>query len=128
MQSDIITRFNTVVSLGDSLLQVMEVKTGMAECRLKFDFGRILSIDKPSIFDPKAKFAPASLLLRGVKSIIFDGEYQLNSTVIDYGATPSESGEHVEFYLELSGGTDPDAFLVKVTFRAMDFDFGPWVD
>jgi hypothetical protein len=127
-RAEIITRFNTLVSLGDALLQVVELRTGEAECRVKFDFARKLKAEGASIFDPEENFEPASLCLRGVQSIVCDGTYQLNSTVVDFGAAPSGDREFIEFYFELSGGTDPDAFLVKVKILATDFQLGIWSD
>jgi hypothetical protein len=124
-RTEIVTRFNRLY-LGDSLLQQVELKIGEAECRLTFNAGKVLKAEGGSIFEPEAKFAPAVLRLQGVRSISCEGgRYQLNSTVLDFGATPSEDRVHIDFYFDLTGGTDPDAFMVKVKFEARGFDFGP---
>lgn len=125
-RAEIVSRFNRLY-LGDSLLQRVEVKIGEAECRLTFNSGNVLKAEGASIFDPEAKFAPAMLRLRGLRSISGEGatRYQLNSTVVDFGAATGRNPDYIEFYLVLTGGTDPDAFMAKVTFEAKDFDFGP---
>lgn len=122
----IIKRFNTLLSLADSLLGVLELRTGEAECRLKFDFARVLRAEGASIFDPEAVYKPASLRLFGVRSIVFSGTYQLNSTVVDFGAEPSDEDDFIEFYFDLTGGSDPDAFLVRLKILAKEFEFGRW--
>ncbi|WP_257450598.1 hypothetical protein [Archangium lipolyticum] len=124
-RTKIISRFNTLY-LGDSLLQQVELKIGEAECLLKFNAGKVLRAEGASIFDAEARFAPALLRLQGVRSITCEGgRYQLNSTVVDFGAVASADREYIEFYLDLTGGTDPDAFMVKVKFEAKAFEFGP---
>ncbi|WP_224241737.1 hypothetical protein [Hyalangium gracile] len=124
-RTQIVTNFNALY-LGDSLLQQVELKIGDAECRLKFNSGKVLEAEGASIFEPKEMFAPAVLRLQGIRSITCEGgRYQLNSTVVDFGAVISKEHEYIDFYFELSGGTNPDAFLVKLKFEAMSFDFGP---
>ena len=118
-------RFNSLVALDDSLLQVVELKTGLAECRLVFDFARLLKAEGSSVFDPEAVYRPACLALFGVRSISFDGMlYQLNSTVVGHGAAPASVKGFVEFYFDLTGGTDPDAFMARMKIVARDFTFG----
>lgn len=112
--------------LGDSLLEAIELKTAQAECRLRFNAGKILKGNGASIFDPKARFEPALLCLHGVRSIACGGVYQLNSTVVDFGAAATADGQYVDFYFDLTGGTDPDAYLVRINIVARSFDFGPW--
>jgi len=126
--TEIATRFNRRLSLGDALLQVLELRTGAAQCRLKFESGRLLKDEEVSWpSEPEARFEPASLCFHGVRSIDFDGSYQLNSTVIDFGATSNGSSEYVEFYFDLTGGRDPECFIVKLKIVAKSFEYGPWV-
>ena len=122
---DIQTRFNSLIALGDSLLQVVELKTGLAECRLVFDFASLLKADGASVFDPETVYQPACLAFFGVRSVSFEGMvYQLNSTVVGHGAAPASVNGFVEFYFDLTGGTDPDAFMARMKIVARDFSFG----
>jgi len=41
-------------------------------------------------------------------------------------AEPTGDGEHVNFSFDLTGGTDPEAFLVTVTITAATFDVTAW--
>lgn len=113
-----------LVYIGDSLLKVLEIQTGGATCRLRFDAGMVLSPGSMDIFQPEEKFAPAFLNIFGVRSLTFDGSYQLNSTVVGFGAEALAGGEYVEFYFVLTGGTDPDAFMVKLRIVGRSFTFG----
>lgn len=114
------SRFDDVVALDDALLQTLELKTGGAECKLVFDFGRLITDPTASIFDAQV-YRPACLVFSGVRSLAFDlASYQLNSTVIDSGAT--QRGDEVEFYLDLTGGRD-DHFIVRLTIVAEDFEY-----
>jgi hypothetical protein len=123
---DIERTFNSRVGLDDSLLQLVELRTGGAECRLTFDFGRLLNVDASNIFDSEAVHRPACLTLFGVRSVSCEGaSYQLNSTVVGYGARAVGAEGFFEFYFDLTGGTDPDAFMVKLVITARDFGFGP---
>ncbi len=124
-RTEMMTGFNRLY-LGDSLLQQVELKIVDAECRLRFNAGMVLKAKEASIFEPEAKYAPAVLRLEGVRSITFEGgRYQLNSTVVDFGAVPGTDCDHIEFYFDLTGGVDPDAFLVRLKFEAKAFAFGP---
>lgn len=120
------TQFNTFVCLDDSLLQVFELRTGDAACILRFEFATILKAPGGSPYDPRVRFEPARLSFRGVRSVMFGGEYQLNSTVVGCRAEPTGDGEHVTFLFDLTGGTDPEAFLVTVTITASSFDVTAW--
>jgi len=124
-QVELLRRFNSLY-LGDSMLEMVQLKTGEAECRLRFNSGKVLKDDGTTIFSPESKFEPASLWLYGVRSIECNGPYQLNSTVVDFGAKPNVEVGFIDFHFDLTGGTDPDAFLVKVKIVAKDFLFGPW--
>lgn len=124
-QQDTETRFNSLVALDDSLLQVVELQTGKGECKLVFDFARLLRVEGGSIFDPEAVYRPACVVLFGVRSVSFEGAaYELNSTVVGHGAAPASVNGFVEFYFDLTGGTDRDAFLVRMKIVAQDFSFG----
>jgi hypothetical protein len=121
-RDEIVNRFNTLY-LGDSLLQEISVETGSAQCRLRFSAGSVLK-KGGTIFDPELRFEPALLRLHAVKSIQCEGgPYRLNSTVVDFGAAPTDHDDLIEFSFDMTGGTDPESFLVKVTIRAEDFDF-----
>jgi hypothetical protein len=109
-----ISRFN-ILYIGDSLLERLELNTQEAACHLRFSMARVLEAEGASIFEPRARYEPAWLRLSGVRSIRFDRGYQLNSTVVDFGAIDHGDGEYIEFYFELTGGVDPAAFLVKMT-------------
>ena len=112
--------------LGDSLLQQVVLNTGAASCGLTFDGVRRLKAEGASIFDPEATFTPALLRFRGVRSIDRDGAaYQLNSTVIGFGAAPVGDGDLIEFHFVLTGGHDPEAFMVRLNISVVGFDFGP---
>lgn len=125
VRNEFVSRFNTLY-LGDSLLRSVEFKIPEAECRLTFGAGMVLKAGGGSIFEPEATFAPALLRLQGVRSVIWDEKtYQFNSTVVDFGAEVSGEGEYIEFYFTLTGGSDPDAFMVTVKFIAKAFEFGP---
>jgi hypothetical protein len=123
---EVIERFN-LLSLGDALLQRIEIDTARAECRLKLSFGGVLEAPGASRFEPAEQFAPASLRISGVRSISCgNSPYQLNSTVVDYGAEPARDPELVQLYFDLTGGEDPEAFMIRVQVVARGFDFGPW--
>lgn len=127
-RAEVIERFNRL-SLADSMLEVIEIRTGKAECRMKFESGGVLRSEGASIFDPKAfeaVYEPALLRFLDVRSMVCGGAYQLNSTVVDYGAEPSVNREYIEFYFDLTGGSDPEAFLVRLKFLAKDFELGRW--
>ena len=115
-------RFNKLY-LGDSLLQQVVLDIAEARCLLKFNAGKVLKAEGASIFEPQEKHEPALLRFDGVRSISCDGRYQLNSTVVDFGSAPA-GDDHVEFYFDLTGGADRDAFLVRVKVLATSFEFG----
>jgi hypothetical protein len=119
-----VSRFNSLY-IGDSLLERLELNTQGAECHFRFTMAKVLAAEGASIFEPLAKYEPGWLRLSGVRSISFDQGYQLNSTVVDFGAVDHGDGEYIEFYFDLTGGTDPDAFLVRLTILAKDFELGP---
>jgi hypothetical protein len=124
-QAEVISRFEAIY-LGDSLLEVIELRTADAECRLTFNAGKVLKADGSSIFEPEATFEPACLALLGVRSLHCEGgPYQLNATVVGFGAEPGSVPGFIEFYLDLTGGIDPAAFMVRMTFLATHFEFGP---
>ena len=107
------------------MLQQFVMETAEAQCRLRFNSGKVLKSEGTSIFDPETKFEPALLHLHAVKSICWEPtSYQLNSTVVDFGAVPSTDNGYIEFYFDLTGGTDPESFLVRVKVLARDFAFG----
>lgn len=114
-------RFN-LLQLGDSLLERFDIRTIDAARALRFSGDSALKSGEAGIFDPAAEFAPAQLRFEGVKSISFDGRYELNSTVVDFGA--SSDGTNVVFYFDLTGGRSRDAFLVRVEIVAALFSFG----
>ena len=120
----VVERFKKL-SLGDSMIQVIELRTGEARCHIQLDTGSVLSSEHASIFESEAEFAPALLALEGVRSTSWEGGvYQLNSTVVDFGAAISDIEGYVDFYFDLTGGTDPDSFLVKLRIVAKSFAFG----
>jgi len=124
-RTEIVREFNRLY-LGDSLLQQVVLDIMEATCRLKFNAGKVLKAERASIFEPEAKFEPASLRFQGVRSLsCAGGPYQLNSTVVDFGAAPSGDRDYIEFYFDLTGGTDPEAFMVQVKILAKYFEFGP---
>lgn len=127
-KDEMVARFNTRLSLGDALLQIMELRTGAAECRLKFESGGLLGVESTSSFDMEARYKPASLWFHGVRSIDFDGSYQLNSTVVDFGASARSDSEYIEFYFDLTGGHDAERYYVKMKIVAKSFEYGPWVE
>ncbi len=123
-RNETVSLFNRLY-LGDSLLQKVELVTGEAEARLIFNAGKRLKTQGGSIFEPEAAFAPAVLLLQGVRSISCEGSsYQLNSTVVGFGAGPCDDDPYIDFWFELTGGTDPEAFMVKMKVVAKGFTFG----
>lgn len=118
------SRFNRLY-LGDSLLQRILVDTAEARCLMRFSSGKVLKGDGSSIFDPEARFEPAQLVVSGVRSIGFDGGlYQLNATVVDFGAVLANVTGYVELFFDLTGGSDPSAFMVRMKIVARDFRFG----
>ena len=119
-------RFCSLIALGDSLLQRLDLRTGKAECTMVFDFGRLLKAEGASAFDPEAVYEPACLSFVGVRSVSFDGAvYQLNSTVVGHGAEPGPVAGFVEFYFDLTGGSDAEFFMARMKIVARDFRFGP---
>lgn len=120
----VIARFHQLF-LGDSWLQIAKLRIGEATCDLTFSCGLVLEAEGASIFDPKIRFAPALLRFSGVRSICCEGakSYQLNSCVVDFGARLSRVSDHVDFYFDLAGGVDADAYIVTVTIAAKDFEF-----
>lgn len=123
-RSKIAREFNRLY-LGDSLLQQIVLDIGEAKCQLKFNAGKVLESEGASIFEPEARFEPALLRFQGVHSLCCEGgPYQLNSTVVDFGAAPRGDSDYTEFYFDLTGGADPDAFLIKMKVLAKYFEFG----
>jgi hypothetical protein len=123
-RSELVRRFNTLY-FGDSLLQVLELRTGEAECALTFNGGSALKHEGASIFDPEVRFVPAVLRFKAVRSIACEGAgYQLNSTVVDFGASEASAPDYIEFFFDLTGGTDAEAFIVKLKIMAKDFQVG----
>lgn len=123
-RAEIAARFNNLY-FGDSLLEEVVLSTATATCRFRFNTAKVLKGKGASIFDPEASFAPALLRLEGVKSILCEGgTYQLNSTVVDFGAVLIDGGDHVEFYFDLTGGTEPESFMVRIKVLAREFLFG----
>lgn len=124
-RTEIVREFNRLY-LGDSLLQQVVLDISEATCWLRFNAGKVLRVEGASIFEPEAKFEPALLRFQGVRSLCCEGgPYQLNSSVVDFGAASSGNGDYIEFYFDLTGGTDPEAFMVKVKVLAKEFEFGP---
>jgi hypothetical protein len=121
--SDVAKRFNGLY-LGDAMLQHVELRIASSECLLTLDRGMVLE-PGGTIFAPKASFAPAVLSFNGVRTISCEGgQYQLHSTVVDFGAEASAAEGYVAFSLHLTGGTDADAFMIKVRIEAADFTLG----
>lgn len=71
--AEVSTQFNAFVFIDDALLQLLELKTGDAECSLKFSVARILKAPGGSPYDPRLMFEPGRLSFRGVRSIGFGG-------------------------------------------------------
>jgi len=83
-----------------------------------------LQAEDGNIFEPAERFAPARLRLLGLTAISCDGGgYHLNATVVDFGVELG-ANEFLMFYFDLTGGWDPDAFVVRLRFTAKDFSFG----
>lgn len=124
---DVQSRFNRCVGLGDSLLRSINLQTGAASCRFTFEYAVLLKDDEnASYFDPVAVYKPACLEFSDVHSLSFGAaEYQLNSTVVAQGARDSRVSGLIEFYFDLTGGADPDAFMARLSIVARDFSFGP---
>lgn len=121
--SDTLARFNCLY-LGDSVLQKVVIDVAAGECVLEFHAGKVLHAENENIFEPVEKFAPARLRLLELTAISCDGGgYQLNSTVVDFGAELG-ANESLVFYFDLTGGWDPDAFVVRLKFVAKNFSFG----
>jgi hypothetical protein len=121
---EVVSRFNRLY-LGDSLLLKVELNTGGSECKLTFNAGSVLRAEDTNTFEPEARFQPAVLTLKGLLSLSCDGlGYQLNSTVVGFRVVPSAKRLGLfEFHFELTGGTDPEAFMVSLKFEAKGFEF-----
>lgn len=100
--------------LHDSMIRSFEVLPAEAQCRLQLDSAALLPRKGGDKFNPLARYTPALLVLEGVREITFDGRYQLNATLVDIEAVALEDGENVEFRFDLTGGHDPEAYLVKL--------------
>lgn len=119
-----IERFSRVY-LGDSLLVSIRILTAEAVCTLEFNSGKLLSSEAPDIFHPEKVFSPAVLELKGVRSFhVEEGWYQLNSTVVDFSATPAPTEGYIFFSFTLTGGTDPGSFMKTLRVLAKDFSLG----
>ena len=124
-RAKVVLEFNRLY-MGDSLLEAVELRIAEATCHFTFNAGSRLSSEAASIFEPEARYAPAILAFEEVHSISCEGSsYQLNSTVVDFGATIKGERDQIEFYIDLTGGRDSDAFLVKLRIVAKSFVFGP---
>lgn len=122
--SETVTRFN-MLYLGDSLLEQMVFDVGKAECKMRFNSASVLKKEQGDIFDPEVRFEPAELTLVGVLSVSFvDGPYQLNSTVVGFGASTAADGTHVQFTFQLTGGFDAASFMATICFVADGFTLG----
>jgi|GEM_PF-3518366 len=116
-----VRRFHSL-HLGDTLLKRIELRTAEAKCILEFSRGSVLASERASVEEPVAEFAPALLVLNGVVSASFGHRYELNSTVVDFGAVPNN--DVMDFYFDLTGGYTQDGFIAKLVFQASGFLFG----
>jgi hypothetical protein len=114
-----------LLHLHDSMVTSFEVLTAKARCRIRLDVAAVLRTKKGDRFNPLVRYAPALLILEGVREIAFEGRYQLNATIMNIEARALPDGANVEFEFELSGGHDADAYLVKLRIVAKDFALGP---
>ena len=117
-----VQRFHSL-HLGDSLLQRLEIRNAEAQCIFEFSRGSVLSHERASIFEPKFEYSPAILIVKRTTSIFCGGNYELNSTVIDFGA--QVRAEEVEFSFELTGGHSEEGFIAQLRIVGGDFRFGP---
>lgn len=111
------------IYIGDSMMQVVELRTADAICRLTFHAGSVLPHAGASIFEPVARYTPAIMTIGDVWEVSFEGRYQLNATVVDFDAVPTPDGERIEYTFTLTGGSDPDAFMVKMKVVGGGFSF-----
>ena len=117
-----LARFDRIY-VGDSLLHLMEIRTGDANCRLHLDVGKILKPGSKDIFDPQTQFSPASLVFKGLRSVnIEGGHYELNSTIVDFGAKPASVEGLIEFFFVLTGGITQESFMARLNFVARSCD------
>ncbi|HSC87609.1 MAG TPA: hypothetical protein VLC09_10080 [Polyangiaceae bacterium] len=124
-RDEVIRQFGQLY-LGDSVLERLVLDNVGETCLLEFHSGKLLQSPTSSIFEPLEKFEPALLRFRGVRSFhVEGGPYQLNSTVVGFGAVASEADNHVEFRFDLTGGIDPEAFWATMKIVAERFEFGP---
>ena len=118
MTDETLTRFHSI-HIADALIQEIAIENGQARCR--FELSRAAILDSPGAdrYAPKVRFSPATLEFTGVRAISFSEQYQLNATIVDFGAVVHSDGEHLEFWFELTGGTDPDAFMASIKIWAL---------
>jgi len=118
-----VAKFNAVADFDDSQLESIELKIGLAECQLSFGQARLVD---PSGSSPSVVYKNARLKFFNVESVVIDGSiYRLNSTVVGYGAVPANRQDLIEYYFDLTGGREPETFLVRLRIFAQDFAFGP---
>lgn len=119
---DVIKRFRRVY-LGDSLLRRIELDLQANVCTFIFDTALFLKdSSQPSIFDPEEQYTPARLDLMGVTSMSCpDGEYFLNSTVVDLNVRLSNRADLAEFTFTMTGGVDNETFMRSLRVTAKDF-------
>jgi hypothetical protein len=124
-KKDVLKRFKRIY-LGDSLIKRIEFDIEHRQCLFLLNAALELKDEpNPSIFDPARRFKPASLVFSGVRSIVCpEGEFFLNSTIIDFEVAPDENSELVRFYLRMTGGFDNESFMRSLVVKARDFYLG----
>lgn len=120
--SQAVDRFSRVY-LGDSLIRRIEIDMVQAQMTFLCTSALLLrNSQNADIFDPEQRYQPAQLSFDGVKSISCpEGQFYLNSTIVDFDAKSAGDEGLIEFRMEMTGGFDNDSFIRSLIIVARDF-------
>jgi hypothetical protein len=118
----VIQRFQYIY-IGDSVIEEISIDFQCMKCTFLLSHGSILKdYLQPNIFDPAQRYKPAALVFCEVLLISFpEGDFYLNSTIVDFEATLDEESNLVSFRLEMTGGIDNESFMRSIIIKAQDF-------
>lgn len=118
----VVERFQYIY-IGDSFVKRLLVDFQRMECTFLLNAGSILKdSSNPNIFDPAERYEPAALVFYGIRSISCpEGDFHLNSTIVDFEARLDKPNNLVEFYLQMTGGIDNESFMRSIVIKAQNF-------
>jgi len=115
---DLIPLFERI-DVAEAVLQRLDLDLRNASCTLEIgEFG------VAEVSGATRRFAPGQIVFLGVLELGFEGQrFQLNNTIIATQAVRRPGGGAIDFFIELTGGTDPEAFFTRLRITARDLRF-----